>query len=80
MVQAGCNVNAVNSVERSALHEAAERGQVCMIDLLVPAGAAVNMKTSKGDTALLLATRRGHEKAVTALVQVHVKDTLLLLV
>lgn len=63
-------MNDVNSVERSALHEAAERGYVCIINLLVGAGASVNTQTSKGDTPLIIATRRGHLPAVEILLKV----------
>ena len=45
---------------RCAVHAAAEQGDKALLELLVGAGAALNVQDRKGDTPLLLACTAGH--------------------
>ena len=47
LLQAGCNVNAINDQEHSALHRAAYKGDTSIIELLLAAGGYTDMQTSK---------------------------------
>ena len=47
LLQGGCNVNALNSQEQSALHRAAYKGDTTIIDLLLATGVYTDMQTSK---------------------------------
>ena len=68
--QANCNVNSVNNNGRCALHQAAEKGCIDIVELLIPGGAYVDMQTSEGDTALMMAARKGHFKVTQLLLEV----------
>ena len=67
LINSQCNVNAVTTTGKSALHEAADRGYLDICELLIPCGAYVDMQTSEGDTPLMLATRNGHSNVASYL-------------
>ena len=68
LILANCNVNAINWGERSALHEAADRGHVEICELLLCGGAYIDMQTSDGDSALIMAARSGYTGVVRLLI------------
>ncbi len=70
LLNACCNVNAVNSHERAAIHEAVERGCIEMVELLLAAGAAINMQAATGDTPIIIAARRGHTELMKILLNI----------
>lgn len=49
------------------LREAAERGDLSRVNALLAAKANVNAKTTDGDTALVLAKKKGHDEAARLL-------------
>ena len=68
LILANCNVNAINWGERSALHEAADRGHVEICELLLCGGAYIDMQTSDGDSALIMSARSGYTGIVGLLI------------
>jgi ankyrin repeat protein len=59
--------NSQSSDERSALHLAAYEGHLPVVDQLIAAGAAVDMKGPEGWTALMHAAGQGHADVVRCL-------------
>jgi ankyrin repeat protein len=53
-------VNAKNSVGASTLDDAAQKGQLVVVDELLRAGADVNSANDAGTTALMVATIYNH--------------------
>ena len=51
------------------LHAAVQLGRIEVIELLLDAGADVNLTTSSGDTALILAGRNGNSAVIGALLE-----------
>jgi ankyrin repeat protein len=73
LVRAGADVNACSgSTRATALHSAARRGNVKVARALLDAGAAVNVKDSKGDTPLQRAVNCRKE-GVSQLLRQHKK-------
>jgi len=63
LIMSGCNVDAGEAQHRTALHIAAENGSMDLVRILVEEGnARQSLQTIHGDTALLLACRRGHHE------------------
>ena len=68
LILANCNVNAINWGERSALHEAADKGHIEICELLLCGGAYIDMQTSDGDSALIMAARSGYTGVIRLLI------------
>jgi ankyrin repeat protein len=60
-------VNARNNRGRTALHAAAQRGNLAVIRLLLASGAEIDHRDIEGQTALHLAVRAGHLEVVREL-------------
>lgn len=67
LVERGAVVTAVDNKGRTALHFAAEFGQVAAIEYLAETTADLNATDTDGRTPLLIAALRGQESAVDAL-------------
>lgn len=67
LVEAGADVNAVDSIGLIPLHNAAFAGHVPSIELLLSRGANVNARDLKQETPLTKALQRGHAAAVECL-------------
>ncbi|XP_005100995.1 ankyrin repeat domain-containing protein 17 [Aplysia californica] len=68
----GCQINALGGVEgHSALHLAAVNGYLELCEMLVQAGANVNVKNEKEDTPLIVASVFGHLPVVKHLLNCH---------
>ena len=63
----GADVNAVDNGGWSALHHAARRGSLDIVEMLATYGADVHALTRNGVNALMLAATRGHLDVVTYL-------------
>ena len=61
------DVNAVNSLQESLLHVAAEHGRLPLLGLLLRRGARPDLRDQEGRTPLHRAAHRGHGEAVRAL-------------
>jgi hypothetical protein len=48
---------------------AAEKGNIAVMDVLIKAGAAIDVQSTSDNTALICAAVRGHEAAVTRLLE-----------
>jgi ankyrin repeat protein len=69
-VKAGINQNSVNDKGQTALIIASEKGLVNIIEELVKLrGSSLNQFDKSGNTALMMAIRRGHEQAARMLVE-----------
>jgi len=69
MLRAGGNPDSRSSIGRTALMEAARRGHVGIIRVLLQAGAKVNIREPYNNrTALMFATSSGHPNAARALI------------
>jgi len=66
-VGAGLRVDRRDKRGRTALHAAAKRGSVAIIEALVAAGAALEARDERGMTPFLLATAHGNSAAARAL-------------
>ena len=58
----------ISGSRRRAVHAAAERGDEALLEVLISAGAALDVKDCKDDTPLLLACRAGHLELAKMLV------------
>jgi ankyrin repeat protein len=67
LLDAGAEVDRGRKDGATALHEAAETGQVDIINLLVARGANVSAETDKGDTPAITAARHGQLAALRCL-------------
>ncbi|KAJ3599409.1 hypothetical protein NHX12_033372 [Muraenolepis orangiensis] len=63
------DVNAVNSLQESLLHVAAEHGRLALLGLLLRRGARPDPRDQEGRTPLHRAANRGHGEVVRALVK-----------
>jgi len=71
----GADVNArENKVGFTALMGAAYNGQTNAVQALVAHGADVNAKNNDGDTALMLAKKKGHKEIVRILKEAGAKE------
>ena len=61
------DVNAVNSLQESLLHVAAEHGRLPLLGLLLRRGARTDLRDREGRTPLHRAAHRGHGEVVRAL-------------
>ena len=64
----GIDINAKDTRNRTALHDAAEEGHKKLVELLLAHGADLNASTSYDRTAAELAMSRGHTEIVKLLV------------
>ena len=64
---AGANINAKDANGRTALIEAADKGDLNRVNSLIAAGADVNARESDGGNALISACAGGHHEVVQAL-------------
>ena len=55
-VRSGANINTPNLTGNTALHCAAETGQVETVEFLVNAGAKINVQNAYGQTPVAIAT------------------------
>jgi hypothetical protein len=69
LVKAGADVTFLGSSQESALHTAAERGAVDVIQYLLSRKLDVNAKDDRGDTPLHYASRSGYPEAVRELLR-----------
>ena len=69
LIQAGADVNAPSTRERTPLHVAAERASPETVALLLTAGADVHARDADGKTPLHIATEHGRTEVVAALLQ-----------
>ena len=69
ILEGGCPVNAVDSAGWTALHRAASRGNVDVVEVLVERGASVDAQSSNGCTPLHLAAFNGHLGVVSELLR-----------
>jgi len=66
----GCDHNALDSQGYAALHRAAEADRCNMIDVLVKAGAAVDVRSkAHGHTPLMVAAQNGHAEPIVRLIK-----------
>ena len=72
----GANPDKTGWYDRTALHWAAERGEMGVVDLLLNAGAEINLEDRFGDTSLYLATSNGHEEVARLLIAAGANDEL----
>ena len=56
-------------VGRTVLHDAAERGDVKAVSWLLATAVDINSRTEVSESALFLASRRGHEEVVGLLIE-----------
>jgi ankyrin repeat protein len=68
-LKAGMPVSTRDKRGLTALHHAADSGQVRIVSLLLKSGAEVNAKTEDGDTPILLASQFGHDEAINVLLR-----------
>ena len=69
LLASGTDMDEVDGKQRTALHHAARRGHVAIVELLIERGADVNPREAiSGHTPLHLAERWGHEDAAAVLV------------
>ena len=64
LLQRGCQVTAVNDRKRNALMYAASGGDYESVVRLLGAGSNINGQDIIGNTALILACRKGHTKVI----------------
>lgn len=69
LLDRGADVNAQDYDGDSALHGAAQNGNIEIIDLLVAKGANLNLKNKVGGTPLMWAAVYGHENAARRLLE-----------
>ena len=69
LLDRGADVNAQDYDGDSALHGAAQNGNIEIMDLLVAKGANLNLKNKVGGTALMWAAVYGHEEAARRLLE-----------
>jgi uncharacterized protein len=67
LLQAGADPNAKQQGGYTPLHEAALNGKLTLIELLLSHGADPKLGSDKGETAVELARKAGHEEAVRKL-------------
>ena len=65
----GVNYKDSYELTKTALMKAATKGHAKCVELLLEAGADVNMKDKNGDTALIEASNKGHDKCVKLLTE-----------
>ncbi|CAL8309147.1 unnamed protein product [Lota lota] len=63
------DVNAVNSLQESLLHVAAEHGRLSLLGLILRRGARLDLRDQEGRTPLHRAANRGHGEVIRALVK-----------
>jgi ankyrin repeat protein len=59
LIKKGANVNALQQGGFTALHAAAQNGNLDLCKLLIEAGADMNARTTEGQTALDFAVKSG---------------------
>jgi hypothetical protein len=69
LIRAGIDVNSVNTIKNTPLHNAAQRGNQMMILILLKNGANPNVKNNSEITPLLEASRYGHFESVKLLLE-----------
>ena len=67
LLDAGADVNHVNSKGNTALMRASRNGHVTIVEMLLAARANVNTVNNNGQTALMPASAKGHADVVAAL-------------
>lgn len=67
LLDRGVNCNQVNFTKRSALHMAAFKGNVAMVDLLLERSADCNLRSTDGVTPLISACQGGHTNLIPKL-------------
>merc|ERR1712098_77329 len=74
----GTNLNETDKFGQTALHEAAWRGIVEIVSLLIGAGCGVNLQSVGGLSALHYAARNGHAEIISLLIaagtDIHLKN------
>ena len=60
LVDAGADVNAAQTGGFRPIHAAAQNGDTATVDLLLQAGARLDLPTEEGATAAALAAAEGH--------------------
>jgi ankyrin repeat protein len=63
------NINALTSLNCTALHEAAREGHTDIVRLLLKKGSSINARSKSGATALLLAIENNHPEIVDVLLE-----------
>ena len=76
LLEKGCVVDGADKDGWTALHRAAIKGSLDVVDILVDNGAKLDAKTKKGETPAELATRYGHQAIVDAIAakEIHHRD------
>jgi len=69
LLNQGANPRITTRYGETAIHAAAARGHMQVIDLLVKRGVSINARTSNGWTALHHAVRFGHANVANYLIQ-----------
>lgn len=62
LIEAGADINATHSANITALHLAAQQGNIDLIIILLENGADISIRTSTGATASDLALEKGHRE------------------
>ena len=68
-LQSGAAIEDKTQHGESALHLAAEKGHIAIMELLLHRSVGIDSKTKSGDTPLVCAARRGHVAAVKLLLE-----------
>lgn len=69
LIERGADVKAVNDLQETPLHWAAEHGYLETARLLLESGADINATNSEGETPLIIATHRQHGPVVELLLK-----------
>lgn len=71
LLKRGARVNATQSGGWTPLHEAAFRGEMELVRLLLAYRADITVKSDNGKTAIDMALRQGHTEVITLLQSIH---------
>ncbi|GMH40166.1 hypothetical protein BSKO_08070 [Bryopsis sp. KO-2023] len=69
LLEAGADVNAQESLNRTAVHIGAIQGDLDVVTALVEGGADINLRDNSGKTPLLVAAKEGHEDLVAYMME-----------